>query len=362
MRKFAYFLIFIAILLIIFPFVFKDQAIFNKKEKEEEINYQYISYNDLSDNNKKIILSKLYSKSGTTESSKLKIDKQTYTLYELFSPTEVYKIEINKEKKLLTSNLDKFKNIDFYVINSNNYIIKLNFSYVNEETPIFKEKDILKKGDWIFYYDKKTLTMYGYYQLSNGSFRIKIGDGNLNDNITLQKELINLIINNINITKDDQVNELYNNSVIGYIELSKEDSIFKIDKDNIIDLGTNYYITKWSVSDKWLSNGIDIINHDYTNSLSIRESIRLYSIEAIKEVLIGNNIEEINYKEELINIINEANSNRLQGYIKNINNRSYTFLYDLNKSNILNITNNDRNMFIDYTEKNLYIDKSNNGG
>lgn len=198
MRKFAYFLMFIGILLIVVPLVLINQGILeaNNSEKKEivESTYDYISYNDLTDNNKVNILSKLYSKSGTQESSKLKIDKQTYTIYEIMSPEEIYKIEINKEKKLLTSNIDKFKDIDFYVINTNNTIVKLNFSYDKTQMPTYKEDDIIKKDDWIFYYDKKELTMIGYYPLENGNFKIKIGDGNLSNNMNLQNSLMDLEI------------------------------------------------------------------------------------------------------------------------------------------------------------------------
>ena len=49
----------------------------------------------------------------------------------------------------------------------------------------------------------------------------------------------------------------------------------------------------------------------------------------------------------------------MQGYIKMKNNKSYTIIYNLNKSNILNTVNNDKYQFIEYTEKNIY---TNNGG
>ena len=362
MRKLAYLIIVIAIILIAFPFVFKGQTLFNHKNKKEESNnnveYNYISYNDLSENNKTKILSKLYSKTGPSETCKLNINNQTYTLYEIFSPNEIYKIKINQEKKLLTSSLNKFKDIDFYLINSMNNIIKLNFCYTKDNIPTYKESDIIKKDGWTFYYDSKELTMFGYYQSENGYFRIKIGDGNLNNNKNIQEDFINLIINNIMITKDTSNSELYknsyNNTVTSYIELSKEDSIYELDKDNIVDLGTNFYITKWSISDNWLSNEIDLVSRDYSNNLSIRESIKDYNIDTIKNVLSGNNIESIDYKNNIVYIIYETNTDRLQGYIKKVNNRSYTILYNLNKSNILNAINNDKNMFVEYTEKNLY--------
>lgn len=373
MRKFAYFLIFIGILLIVVPLVLIKQGILeaNNSEKKEivESTYDYISYNDLTDNNKVNILSKLYSKSGTQESTKLKIDKQTYTIYEIMSPEEIYKIEINKEKKLLTSNIDKFKDIDFYVINTNNTIVKLNFSYDKIQMPTYKDDDTIKKDDWIFYYDKAELTMFGYYPLENGNFKIKIGDGHLSNNMNLQNSLIDLVVNNIKISKE-ATNEIYtnsyNNSVTSYLELSKDDTIYQIDKNNIIDFNNNFYITKWSISDNWLSNEIDLVSKDYSNTFSIRESIKEYSLDTIKRVLKGNNIEEIEYKDEKINIIHETITDRTQGYIKKINNRSYTILYNLNKSTILNNTNNDNTQFVEFTENILYQKKKddiiNNGG
>ena len=154
----------------------------------------------------------------------------------------------------------------------------------NEDT--FTTVPLIKKDGWTFYYDSKELTMFGYYQSENGYFRIKIGDGNLNNNKNIQEDFINLIINNIMITKDTSNSELYknsyNNSVTSYIELSKEDSIYELDKDNIVDLGTNFYITKWSISDNWLSNEIDLVSRDYSNNLSKAGNKLSSSIRIIK--------------------------------------------------------------------------------
>ena len=368
MRKFAYFLIFIGILLIVVPLILINQGILkvdnndNKEIVEKE--YNYVSYNDLTENNKVNVLSRLYSKSGTSESTKLKLNTQTYNLYELFDQNEIYKIEVNKNKDLLTTNLNKLKEIDFYIINSKYYIIKLNFSYSKETIPTYKEDSIIEKDDWTFYFDEEDLTMFGYYKLTNGTFMVKIGDGNLKGNKELQNKLIDIVINNLKITKENS-SELYttsyNNSITSFIELSREDSIYEIDKNNILDLSTNYYITKWSIADNWSSNEINLVSKDYSNTLLIRESLNEYSLDTIKVILKTNTIEEFDYKEEKVNTINESNTNRLQGYIKKINNRSYTILYNLNNSNILNITNNDKNSFIEFTEKNLYKTDVNGG-
>ena len=364
MRRLAYFLIIIGILLIAIPLLLIKQGILeinNNKQDNIETNYKYISYNDLTDNNKKNVLLKLYSKSGTSEDTILKLDKQTYTIYELYNLDEIYKIEINNEKKILTSNLDRFKNIDFYIINSQNNIVKLNFSYTKDDIPKYDE-EIINKDNWIFYYDKKELTMFGYYKTNNGLFQIKIADGNLSNNKILQEDLINLIINNIKISKEesnDSFKNLYNNSITGYIELSNEETKYEIDNNNILDLNTSFYITKWTVSDNWLSNEIELVSSDLNNILTIRESIKEYNIDIIKNSLKSNGIEELEYNGEKINIIKETNSERMQGYIKMKNNKSYTIIYNLNKSNILNTVNNDKYQFIEYTEKNIY---TNNGG
>ena len=362
MRKFAYFLIVLSGLLILVPFVLYNKNLFNQEKKEPEKttvkDYNYISFNDLTENNKINVLNKLYSKSGTSEASKLKLNTQTYTIYEILSLDEVYKIKINKDKKLLTSNLDKIKNIDFYLINSMNYIVKLNFSYTRDNTPSYREDKITKKDNWTFYFDEKELTLFGHYKLSNGTFLVKIADGNLKDNKMLQNLLIETIINNIEITKDESNKELYtnsyNNSVTSYIVLSNEDSVYEIDKNITLDLNTNYIITNWSSDNNWPSNKIELVSRDYSNTFSIRESLDEYSLSNIKGSLKNNVIEEIDYNNDKVNIIYEINSPRIQGYIKKINNRSYTCLYNLNKSIITNTTNNDKTQFINFTETSLY--------
>ena len=362
MRKFALFLMFIGVLLIAAPFVLMNYDLLETKSKEKVIvekDYNYISFNDLTENGKKTVLSKLYSKNGSSEDTKLSLNTQTYTIYEIFSPNEVYKLDINKNKNILTSDLSRLKNIDFYVINSMNYIVKLKFSFEKGTVPTYKEDKIIKKDNWVFFYDQKELTLYGYYQIDSGYFLVKLADGNLDNSNDIQDDLINIIVKNIMITKEDETTidkytNLYNNSVTSFIELSKEDSIYTLDKDNKIDLGTNYYITKWNVADNWLSNEIGLESKDFSNSLSIRESIKDYSLDTIKKALNGNNIEELDYNGNKVNIINEYNSDRLQGYIKKINNKSYTVIYNLNKSTILNVTSNDKNQFIEYIEKNVY--------
>lgn len=108
------------------------------------------------------------------------------------------------------------------------------------------------------------------------------------------------------------------------------------------------------------------VTKDYSNTFSVRKTIKEYSLDPTKRVLKLNNIEEIEYKDAKINVFHETITDRTQGYIKKINNRNYTILYNLNKSTLLNNRNNNNIQFVNFTENMLYQKKKddiiNNGG
>ena len=119
-----------------------------------------------------------------------------------------------------------------------------------------------------------------------------------------------------------------------------------MDSQNTLDFVSNVYVIHWYVSDNWKRNDIQLITKDFKNYITVRESINDYDLDEIRNSSKRIELIPYNYKGEQIQLIYskfekgsllEESNDAFLGFIRKINNKSYTFLYDLevDKSKII---------------------------
>ena len=305
---------------------------------------------EIEPNEKEKVISKIEKVKNVELEGKLQLISPEFTNYVVFGgyTDNFYSVHINNNNFLYPAKIEDKGKMGFYIVDSEyelqNFLLKYVYS---SDMPTYSDETTLEEDGWIFAYNLDEGTFSADYKLERGYLRFYIYEENTKMNEETISDLIEKTKNAIIIKKEDihMLDEMANGEYTEAFTLLDDNySDIKLDENNSLDLFSNVYVIHWYVSSDWDRNDIKLITKDFKNYITIRESLNEYNLDEIKNSSEFIDLVPYNYNGEEIQLIYvNSNDNSLLkdyndafiGFIVNINNKSYAFMYDaeVNKDN-----------------------------
>ncbi len=292
-----------------------------------------------------IVLDELEDKKKVTMDGSLELIIPEYKLYTVYGnyTDNFYSVNINKNHFLFPYKIECGNATGFVIVDNelNLQPVKLEYSFSSLSDSKFEDKKVIEKDGWKFAYNSEKGELYGYYELNKGYLQISLTNKEVSyDDYTLN-DLTGKLADAFVVAKED-VQNLAEVMVDGqytpsFAKLSDEDSIIEINDEYQLDF-SDVYLLHWYVSSDWDRNDLQVITEDFKEDITIRESLGEYNLEEIQSSSDTMELVPYDYNGTPLQLIYgkfeegsllEEYDGAFLGFIMEINNKSYAFMFEL---------------------------------